>query len=185
MEHKCLSPWKGAVAGGLIAFAWSSIAWMALPFHNQSVRTFADPAAVVTALEANTRGSGVYIVPNDAKGQTAPTDPFVFLSFHKEGWGSMGLSCLAALGLQMIGGFYWTWILGKIPGLTLKDAALYGAMFGVCLGAMGAMPAWAWWKYPFMFSFLYVVDAVVSWTVASVVIAKWCQASVCALPARS
>lgn len=172
------------MAGGLVAFAWGAVSWMALPFHDRSIGAFVDPAAVVGALEANAPRSGVYLVTNDPKGQTAPTDPFVFLSYRKKGWGSMGLSMALGLLLQMIGGFFWTWILGKIPGLTLRDAAIYGLFFGLCVGALGAMPNWAWWKFPLDFSLLYVADAVVSWTAASVVIAKWCQASVCSIEPR-
>src|ERR1700674_3198406 len=137
MEHKCLSPWKGALAGGLIAFGWSSISWMALPLHEKALRAFADPAAVVGAVTASAPASGIYLLANDQKGQKAPTDPFIFLVYKKEGWGSMGLAMALALLLQMGGGFFWTWILGKIPGLTLSDAALYGLFFGLCVGLLG------------------------------------------------
>lgn len=182
LEHKCLSPWKGALAGGFIAFVWSGISWMALPFHNGTIGHFSDPAPIVRAAEATAPGGGIFTLTNDPSGQTAPTDPFLFLSYHKAGWGSMGTAMALGLALQMIGAFFWTWILGKIPGLTTKDAALYGFFFGLCLGALGAMPNWVWWKFPLDFSLLYVLDAVVAWTAASVVIARWCRASVCPLP---
>lgn len=143
MNHPCLSPWKGAVAGGLIAFAWNSFSWMVLPFHAMTL------------------------------GPLGSLAPF---------GGSMGLAMLGGLLLQGFGGFWWTWILGKIPGLTTADAAKYGAMFGLCVGVLGALPnsvsvSWG-------FSLLPVLDAVIAWTIASPVIARWCQASVCALPKR-
>ncbi|MBI3549196.1 MAG: hypothetical protein HY078_09170 [Elusimicrobia bacterium] len=185
MEHKCLSPWKGAVAGGLIAFVWSSISWMALPFHEKTLSEFKDPVATVQMLSANAPSSGAYIVKYDMSGKTMPTGPFVFLSLNREGWGSMGATMALGLAMQMAGGFFWTWILGKIPGLTSKDAALYGCFFGLCVGILGAMPNSVWWKFPWCFSLLYVADAVVSWTVASVVIARFCQASACALPTKA
>lgn len=184
MEHPCLSPWKGAVTGGLIAFAWSAVSWVALPFHELTLKTFADPAPVVDAVAAQAAESGVYILKNDPAGQKAPTDPFLFVAYHKDGWGAMGPSMLLALILQGIGGFTWTWILGKIPGLTMKDAALYGAMFGLCVGVLGALPNSVWWKFSWGFTALYLADSVISWTIASPVIFRWCQASVCALPVR-
>ncbi|MBI4374953.1 MAG: hypothetical protein HY549_00735 [Elusimicrobia bacterium] len=181
MEHRCLSPWKGAVVGGLIAFIWSAVSWMALPFHDKTIHTFADAAPVVNALEGGAPSSGIYILMNDPKGQTAPTDPFLFISYHKAGWGSMGSSMALGLLIQMIGAFFWTWILGKIPGLTLKDAALYGCFFGICIGALGSLPNWVWWKFPFGFVALYVVDSVIAWSLASMAISH-CYASACALP---
>ena len=182
MEHKCLSPWKGAVIGGLIAFAWSAVSWMALPFHNKTVRMVAAPEAVAAALGGGE--SGVYIGMNDPAGKTAPKAPFVFVSYSTAGWGGMGVSMLLGLLAQGVGGFFWTWILGKIPGLTARDAALYGAFFGLCLGALGAAPNSIWWKFPWPFTLLYALDGVIAWTIASVAIARFGQAAVCALPPR-
>ncbi|MBI3288529.1 MAG: hypothetical protein HYZ74_03315 [Elusimicrobia bacterium] len=180
MEHRCLSPWRGAVAGGLVAFAWSALSWTVLPFHNMTVNAFGDPAAIVSAIETGAPRSGVYVLVNDPKGQTAPTDPFVFLSYERRGWGSMGRAMAAGLLVQMVGAFFWTWILGKIPGLTLKDAALYGFFFGLAVGVLGAMPNWVWWKFPASFTLLSVLDAAVAWTAASLAISR-CYAPACGL----
>ncbi len=106
MEHRCLSPWKGAVAGGLIVFAWSAVSWMALPFHDKTISSFGDPAALVNILEAGAPKSGVYILANDPKGQSAPTDPFIFISYEKKGWGSMGRTMTLGLLVQMTGAFF-------------------------------------------------------------------------------
>lgn len=185
IPHPCLSPWKGAFAGGLIAFAVSAVSWTALPFHEMTLREFSDPAPVVDAVQAAAPASGLYILRNDPKGQTAPTDPFVLVSYAKGGWGPMWAAMLLGLLCQGVGGFFWTWILGKIPGLTMKDAALYGFFFGLCVGFLGVLPNSVWWKWPLPFSVVYLVDACVAWTLASVVIARWCQASTCALPSRA
>jgi len=181
MEHRCLSPWKGAVVGGLIAFGWSSISWMALPFHERTIAHFPEPAALVSAVEAGAPASGVYILANDPKGPSAPVEPFLFIAYEKKGWGPMGPSMLLGLLVQITGAFFWTWILGKIPGLTLKDSALYGLFFGLCVGVLGMMPNWVWWKFPLPFTLAYVADAAIAWTLASMALSR-CYASVCALP---
>lgn len=133
MEHRCLSPWKGAVVGGLITFAWNALSWMALPFH-------------------------------------APADPMTL---------ALGVGLL----MQVIGAFFWTWILGKIPGLTLKDSALYGLFFGLCVGFLGAMPNWVWWQFPMPLTLMHVADAAIAWTLASMALSR-CYAAACALPKR-
>ena len=140
MEHRCLSPWKGALVGGLIAFSWSAVSWLALPLHNATMNSFPNP-------------------------------------------GQMGPPLLLDLLAQMTGAFFWTWILGKIPGLTLKDAALYGLFFGLAVGVLGTMPNWVWWKFPLPFTLLYVLDAAIAWTLASLAISR-CYAAACALPRR-
>jgi hypothetical protein len=174
MEHRCLSPWKGAVAGGLIAFAWSAFSWTILPFHNKTIAPFGDPAALVKVLEAGTPGPGVYVLAGE---------PFVFVSYEKKGAGSAATAIALGLLVQMTGAFFWTWILGKIPGLTLKDSALYGFFFGICVGVLGAVPDWVCWKFPLPFTAMYVVDAVIAWTIASMVLSR-CYAPACALPKK-
>ncbi|TBR22911.1 hypothetical protein EPO15_06985 [bacterium] len=144
MEHPCLSPWKGAVAGGLIAFVWGAVSWTVLPLHAWALGPDLPPPA------------------GDA----------------------MARMLLTALILQGFGGFWWTWILGKIPGLTSLDAAKYGAMFGLCLGALGALPDSVWWNASWANGLVETLDYVVAWGVASPVIARWCRAAVCALPKR-
>lgn len=109
MEHRCLSPWKGAVAGGLIA------------------------SAVGAA------------------------------------FGSMSDEPALGVAARAIAAFFWTWILGKIPGLRLKDAALYGLFFGICVAALGPLTA------------ARAAEAVVAWTLASMVLSR-CYAAACALP---
>ena len=176
MEHRCLSPWKGAVAGGLIVFAWSAFSWMVLPFHNRTIAPFRDPAAVAAAVEAATPGSGVYVL-------AAPDAPFLFVSYDKRGAGSRTAGLALGLLAHMTGAFFWTWILGKIPGLTLKDSALYGFFFGICVAVLGPVPDWVCWRFSLPFTAMYVLDAVIAWTAASMVLSR-CYASVCALPAK-
>lgn len=109
MEHRCLSPWKGAVVGGFIAFACGAL-------------------------------SGTATLPY-------------------------------GLATRMIAAFCWTWILGKIPGLTLKDAALYGLFFGICVGVLGEPQP----------SPVHLADAALAWTLASLALSR-CYARTCALP---
>lgn len=183
MEHRCLSPWRGAVAGGLIAFAWSAFSWTVLPFHAMTLSPLGDPAALVGVLEAGAAKSGVFLLANDPKGQTAPTDPFLFVAYKKEGAGSKAAAVALGLLLQMTGAFFWTWILGKIPGLTLKDSALYGLFFGLGVGALGILPGSVCWHLPWAFTATSVLDAAIAWTAASMVLSR-CYAPVCALPKR-
>lgn len=110
MDHRCLSPWKGAAAGGAIAFAVAAA------------------------------------------------------------FGSME-SLPVGLATRALAAYFWTWILGKIPGLTLKSAALYGLFFGICVGALGPLSPRS------------AAEAVIAWTLASVVLSR-CYAAACALPEK-
>ncbi|MBI5247415.1 MAG: hypothetical protein HY923_09550 [Elusimicrobia bacterium] len=181
MEHRCLSPWKGAVVGGLIAFVWTPVSWIVLPFHQRTVRALANPAAVVRVLEAGSIEPGTYRLAPEGEGNRLE-QPTVFLSYSRPGTRGTAASLLAGLAAQMIGAFFWTWILGKIPGLTLKDAAMYGLFFGLCLGTLGAIPNAAWGNFSWSFAAVQLVDAAILWTLASMALSR-CYARACALPA--
>lgn len=173
MEHRCLSPWKGAVAGGLIVYAWTAFSWMVVPFHAKTIAPFADPAAVVGALAAEKPGILVHAGV-----------PFVFASRSADGPRPVAAAVGLGLLLQMTGAFFWTWILGKIPGLTLKDSALYGLFFGICLGVLGDLPYWVCWRLPLPFVLMNAADAAIAWTLASMALSR-CYAAACALPKKA
>ena len=54
MEHRCLSPWKGAVVGGVIAFTWLELSGRIMPFHDASL-----PAAHVLLFAQGAEGIAV------------------------------------------------------------------------------------------------------------------------------
>ncbi len=156
---------------------------MVLPFHNATVHSVDDTSTYSSYLAAAADKPGIYLVGMKAE-KTYPTEqPYVFLSSSRTRGSELGRQLALGLLVQMIGAFFWTWILGKIPGLTLKDSALYGLFFGLCVGVLGAMPNWVWWKFPLPFTLLYVADAAVAWTLASLALSR-CYAAACALPSK-
>lgn len=53
----------GAVLGGLVAFGWSAVSWMVLPWHDTSMKSFADEAAVAQGLLDNAPSGGMFMLP--------------------------------------------------------------------------------------------------------------------------
>lgn len=45
------------------------------------------------------------------------------------------------------------------------------------------MPNWVWWKLPLPFTAMYLTDAVIAWTLASMALSR-CYAATCALPKK-
>ena len=51
------------LAGGLIAFIWSSISWMAIPWHQPTMNIFEDEESVGRVIKAAAPEAGIYTYP--------------------------------------------------------------------------------------------------------------------------
>ena len=62
-----------AVLGGVVIFVWGMISWMVLPWHEMTIKSFADEDAVAEAISANTSERGIYYYPGhpDMEGMSA------------------------------------------------------------------------------------------------------------------
>ena len=51
------------IAGGIILFIWSFMAWVLLPLHEPTMHKIPNEEAVIAALQSNVTAKGVYIFP--------------------------------------------------------------------------------------------------------------------------
>ena len=173
------------VLGGLAAFLWSAISWMALPFHGDELRGIQAPDPVITAFLDALPETGIYhhppLPPADAdeaamtafveRMEKGPRIPLMV--FRKEGTNpfppeNFVLSILT----NVLGALIAAWLLSRT---TVRS---YGGrvLFVSALGAFGALamvvPGWIWWSYPASHGLIECTDAVAAWTLAGLVIAK-------------
>jgi len=85
---------KGAVIGGLIAFTWTNVSWMVLPWHHMTISTLPNEAPIAESLKNNVTESGLYILPwTKEKTQEAYEDgfqkmekgPYAYMVVHPDG----------------------------------------------------------------------------------------------------
>lgn len=181
---------KGGLLGGLIVFAWSTISWMVLPWHTASLRNFTNEDAVVQVLQANVPESGVYVIPGvqntgvteeekkaceERMTKRMETGPFLFASFKAGGMSSssMGMGFIIYLVTQMLAAMLITWVLLKMPGLTFMGRA--GVVVAIALigGIIYELPMLIFWHFPVGHSMVNIIDSLVGWFLAGLVIAKF------------
>ena len=182
----------GGVLGSLVLMAWSTVSWMALPFHMKSFATLADEAAVGKVLVKNAPADGIYLLPNmHAAIAAAPADqrkaveekcqaamkagPTGFLVIHPG-----GVDMKAAMGRMMGRGFLIgaaacavvTWIILQATGAGF----LVRTVIAVLAGAGGAistnMNYWNWWGFSGPYTCLESCDLLAGWVLAGLVLAK-------------
>ena len=54
---------KGALIGGLVAFIWTNVSWMVLPWHMATISGLSNEAPIAEFLKTYVTEIGLYILP--------------------------------------------------------------------------------------------------------------------------
>lgn len=169
-----------AIVGGFLAFGWSSVSWMALPFHAKTLTSFSNEPAVAETIMAGANGRGVYLIPGDqtmefeAKMETMKKGPFVFAVVRpgaNEGL-SMGTSMLRGLTASLVAGLLLALLLAAAaPRLNYAGRVGFVFLVALIVAIVGLYPNNIWWKFPPAFVLANMADIVVGWTIGGLAMA--------------
>lgn len=171
----------GMLLGGFLVFAWGSVSWLALPFHEESLHKFSNEEALSAAMvEGAKDGDGIYLIPHmegaseEVKEEAHRKGPMIFSSVRT------GADEDYAMNRQLLRGFLATLVSALIIGLMLAAAAprlnyIGRVMFVTLGGAFAAIaatyPNQIWWEFSVGFVGLAMIDLVVGWFLAGLVMA--------------
>jgi hypothetical protein len=166
--------------GGLIAFTWSAISWMGLPWHEKQMRTFANEEVVREAIVAGASSKGMYFLPGpegrtDQEWQLAASKgPLVVASVRPGSHQSpMWLPMLISLCTQL-GAAFLISVLVRIAGIySYEGRVLFVMTIGLLAGLLGHMPSWTWWEFPTTWVAVEIADLVIGWFLAGLAIAAF------------
>ncbi len=171
----------GIVSATVIVFAWGSVSWMLLPFHEASIHQFENQEAVTAAiLEAAKDGAGVYVSPytegmTEAESQAAyRKGPMIFTSIRP------GSDADYTMGSQFLRAVLATLVAALILGIMLSAAAprlnyigrvLFVTLGGAFAAVAATYPNQIWWEFPVSFIGISMIDHVVGWFLAGLAMA--------------
>lgn len=170
-----------------IVFVWTFVSWMLLPMHGQQLSNFPGPQnsqnPIVKAIEDSGAQKGMYHYPGIVEGEggmeqtakLAQEGPIVrLLVFQPDGEDMMSLDKLAvSFLLNFLAA--WTGIaLLRMSGLrgSIKGMQFMGLM-GLFAGFAATLLEGHWFGLALSHSLLTVVDLVVSFGLAGLVVGKW------------
>ncbi len=172
----------GALLGGIVLFAWGTISWMLIPWHEPYLQAFNDEAAVAEVLKANARNPGLYMMPSDHGAPTTEESwaegarrmaegPFIFgvvRTTHQD-W-NFGRLLLGSFLTQTIGAFIITALLltTRIP--RYFGRVLFVATLGGLVGVLGHLPSYNWWEFPAGWTLINIMDLVIGWALGGLVL---------------
>ncbi len=177
----------GALLGGLVAFAWSTVSWMMLPWHETTMLNFQDEDAVVRAIVDNAPASGVYFAPGgagkgltreqaDAANQAAmekmKQGPIVFATVQRRGMASMAGPMVAQFLILAVAALLVTWLVLKTRGLDYWGKVQFVTVASLAAGVVRDLPNWNWWGFSTGYTLVQIADVVVTGFIAGLVIAR-------------
>lgn len=178
-----------ALVGAIVVFMWGFTAWAALGIYDFAFPTTTNEVAILDVLGANLTEDGAYMLPSMPVGYgTETTDPakqaefasfetrlsngpVALVMYHKSGMQPTEPMELArGFGIEFVSAIMLTCILSTVTGGMGRKAfvgftiALFSAT--ACYGVMGNFM-----HLPLPFVMAFWFDAIVAWTLCSVVIA--------------
>ena len=166
--------WRATFIGGFVAWLWMIVSWTILPWHCGVMETFPNEKAAVEAISSQTRASGVYTYPSLCAESKSTSKTKIFLAINKTGEnGGMMIPLIISLITYFIGGLIVALIIMQMASSTYGWKLFATAMIGLAIGVMSMLPAWNWWGIPFNYSLLMIVDNLIAWLLAGLVIAAF------------
>lgn len=167
-----------ALVGGLLVFAWGSISWMVLPFHDETIHLFPGEQDEVDAFFSRVTESGLYHYPGmegdraeiEARRAAGPvvSKMIVYPDGTESGMAvKLGIVLLIHTGgalilAMMIKGM-------RQGGAPFLACVVVGGLFAVFAVAAAMMPNQLFWDYPRERVTLSILDVLIPWTLASIV----------------
>ncbi|MAS91794.1 MAG: hypothetical protein CMO55_01255 [Verrucomicrobiales bacterium] len=170
----------GILLGAVFAFAWSFVSWSILPYHDATLKQFSNEAAVTEAIKSGADEQGIYLIPGDTtmapdeRMELSKKGPAVFVSVRP------GPNEDRSMNSLILRGFLSTLVCSLLMGIMLSAAAprlnYIGRVFFVTLGGLfaglaAAYPNNIWWEFSTGFTGLAILDLVVGWFFAGLVMA--------------
>jgi hypothetical protein len=173
----------GGVVGGALLFICGAVSHMALPIWNDAFGTMADEPAVMAAIQASIKESGVYAFPEanmksarsddeqkkrDSQPATGPGGLIIFRTDSPKDMTAkqLGLELASNIAGALLVAVVLYQVRGGYP-MRVLTAGLFGAVAWLSISAS----YWNWYGFSYEFSKAEAIDQVGSWLVAGLVMA--------------
>ncbi len=171
----------GGIIGAIIAFAWSFVSWVVLPWHNATMNAFTNDQMVSSTILQNAPKDGVYVSPHyctegectQAEREAMGKAPFIFVQINRKGMDpSMAWPYVFSFLTQFVGAALICALL-RVTTLGYGGRLVFVTTIGLIVGVLGYVPDWSWFGSGFEFTLVMVADLIVTWFLAGLVLAAY------------
>ncbi len=186
----------GGIVAGIVVFIWGAISHMVLGLGEAGIKGLPNEEAVLSALSANVTEPGFYFFPwgdmggskeaMDAWAEKYRTSPAGIMIYKPQGGEMMPPSMLITELLTnilaaLIAAFLLSRAFGNLGGMLGK--AVFVALFGLFAGVEVDLSYWNWYGFPASYTLSYMVQHVIGWFLAGLVLAWFFKKPAASQPA--
>lgn len=172
-----------AIAGGLVVFVWSAVSHMALGLGSAGIRTIPNEERMAQAIRGVVTEPGLYFFPGlDPSRKMTPEEERAWTERYRRG--PSGILVVQPAGREpmeptqfvielladTLAAGVAAFILAGLGGPLLARAGAVG-LLGVFEWADLSVSYWNWYKFPTLYTGAALVEQVVGWTLAGLVMA--------------
>lgn len=158
---------------GVVLFLWGFFSWAVMPWHFMVANEFASEQAVAQVLKDNAPIVGVYYLPfAEADLKAGETSAFVNV-LPNGSETNRGKQMGKALLGQMMSAFLVLLLLRSTSGLDYMQRVGFVALLGLTVGFVSHFPYWNWFGFSGAYVLVTIVDSLIAWTLAGLVLARF------------
>lgn len=181
----------GSFIGAVIAFAWSFVSWMVLPWHDMTMNKFSNQEFVSWVVKENAPKSGVYVAPYhepdtinltpeeikhniEAEKSAMKTGPFIYAQVRLNGIDMTSpWIYICSFLTQFVGAGLISWILLQLGDHGYGKRLIVVTIVGLTVGVLALVPSWNWFGASATYTLIGIADLVVTWFLTGLFLAAF------------
>jgi hypothetical protein len=172
------------IIAGVVVFIWGALSHMVLGLGSTGIQQLPEEAEIVSVLRGAITKPGFYFFPGMAEGEVSKEverrweqalrrGPRGVLIYHPEGAAPLSprqlvTELLANIAAALLAAWMLAKAVASLPGLGARIA--FVGMLGLFASLVSDVPYWNWYGFPADFTRAAILDQVISWTLAGVVL---------------
>lgn len=179
----------GGIIGAIVAFVWSFVSWVILPWHEWTFQSFRNQDFVSWVMKENVKKDGVYVIPQMQKEKSSfspkavqeklkeeksalKKGPFVYVQIRKKGIDyTSPKQYIVSFLTQFIGATLISFLLMNATVSSYGGRLLFVTVIGLIVGVLGQIPNWNWFGGGGLFLLVNIADLIVTWFLAGLFMA--------------
>ncbi|GIK59660.1 MAG: hypothetical protein HND39_02640 [Ignavibacteriota bacterium] len=173
-----------SLLAAVVVFIWMFISWAVLPWHYSDMKNITDQA-LLEHIKSSLTEPGIYLYPGEPAEETDAgmekwfeqykAGPLIhFMVYNPQGseW-NMAMPMINSFLINFISAFIAATLLMMTlaQNPSFRRRVIFVMLLGLFAGFVGPFIMWNWWKFPFGFTIVGVIDLCVTWFLAGLVLA--------------
>lgn len=161
------------MVGAIILFVWNAISWMALPFHNDSLKTIPEAAIDFQGMQAQLQEDGIYHYPSfdtesmSEKLASGPRIPFlVYIDGPTEIFDPAVFA--KSFIMNLVSSILLFTLLAKMSDTSRSNIIAMSLVAGLLIGFVSDLPQMNWYMFPLSYTLINVFDHIIGFSLMGI-----------------